>query len=326
MHKEYFVNKLQTNDEFMDFFMVKSISIKVGSNRKQYLDLTLSDNSGEVNGKKWDVSDEETLGLSQIKEGDLVKVKAVVTEWNGTKQLKVLKIRKGQKEDRCEMVDYIKAAPENPEDMYDYILGRVETIGDEGLKAIAENFLLREKERLLYYPAAMRNHHAELGGLLYHMRRMLTMGEKACEVYTNLDRDWIICGVVLHDMEKLNEIMSNQFGISPGYTFEGQLLGHIIQGITKVAELAKEAGLSEEKTVMLQHMILSHHYEAEFGSPKKPMFPEAEMLHYLDMMDAKMFDFEAALSGVNPGQFSERVRTLDGRMLYKASFKGDPTE
>lgn len=326
MHKEYFVNKLQTNDEFMDFFMVKSISIKVGSNRKQYLDLTLSDNSGEVNGKKWDVSDEETLGLSQIKEGDLVKVKAVVTEWNGTKQLKVLKIRKGQKEDKCEMVDYIKAAPENPEDMYDYILGRVETIGDEGLKAIAENFLLREKERLLYYPAAMRNHHAELGGLLYHMRRMLTMGEKACEVYTNLDRDWIICGVVLHDMEKLNEIMSNQFGISPGYTFEGQLLGHIIQGITKVSELAKEAGLSEEKTVMLQHMILSHHYEAEFGSPKKPMFPEAEMLHYLDMMDAKMFDFEAALSGVNPGQFSERVRTLDGRMLYKASFKGDPTE
>lgn len=326
MHKEFFVSTLQTNDEFMDFFMVKSISIKIGSNRKQYLDVTLGDNTGEVNGKKWDVNDDEAISLSAIKEGDLVKVKAVVTEWNGTKQLKVMKIRKGQKEDKCEMTDYIKAAPENPEDMYEYILGRVETISDEGLKAIAKKFMVDEKERLLYYPAAMRNHHAELAGLLYHIKRMLCMGEKACEVYTNLDRDWIICGVVLHDMEKLNEIKSNEFGISPGYTFEGQLLGHIIQGISKVSDMAREVGLSEEKTVMLQHMILSHHYEAEFGSPKKPMFPEAEMLHYLDMMDAKMFDFEAALSGVNPGQFSERVRTLDGRMLYKASFKSDITE
>ena len=86
-------------------------------------------------------------------------------------------------------------------------------------------------------------------------------------------------------------------------------------------ERAKKAGLSEEKTVMLQHMILAHHYEPEFGSPVRPMFPEAELLHYLDMLDAKMFDFEAALESVDGGQFSERVRTLDNRMLYKPSFK-----
>ena len=167
----------------------------------------------------------------------------------------------------------------------------------------------------------MKNHHAEMAGLLYHIKRMLVMGEKACEVYAQLDRDWIVCGVILHDMEKLNEIQSNELGISNGYTFEGQLLGHLVQGAAKVAEMAKEVGLSEEKTVMLQHMMVSHHYEPDFGSPKKPMFIEAEMLHYLDMIDAKMFDFEAALAGVDPGQFSERVRTLDGRMLYKPTFK-----
>ncbi|MBQ2217758.1 MAG: CMP-binding protein, partial [Firmicutes bacterium] len=94
-----------------------------------------------------------------------------------------------------------------------------------------------------------------------------------------------------------------------------------VLGAAKVAEMAKETGLSEERTVLLQHMMVSHHYEPDFGSPKKPMFIEAEMLHSLDMVDAKMFDFEAALAGVDPGQFSERVRTLDGRMLYKPTFK-----
>ncbi|MBR2099563.1 MAG: HD domain-containing protein, partial [Firmicutes bacterium] len=259
--------------------------------------------------------------LNRIKEGDLVKIRATVNEWNNVKQLRIARIRKGQKEDGCEMTDYIKAAPENPDGMYAFIRGEAERISDEGLRAMALLFLDREKQRLLYYPAAMKNHHAEMAGLLYHIKRMLVMGEKACEVYRQLDRDWIVCGVILHDMEKLNEIQSNELGISNGYTFEGQLLGHLVQGAAKVAEMAKEVGLSEEKTVMLQHMMVSHHYEPDFGSPKKPMFIEAEMLHYLDMIDAKMFDFEAALAGVDPGQFSERVRTLDGRMLYKPTFK-----
>jgi 3'-5' exoribonuclease len=122
-------------------------------------------------------------------------------------------------------------------------------------------------------------------------------------------------------MEKLNEIESNEWGISPGYTMEGQLLGHLIQGVKTIDRMAREAGISEEKAVMLEHMIISHHYEPEFGSPRKPMFPEAEVLHYLDMMDAKIYDFEDALAGVLPGEFSQRVRTLDGRLLYKPSFK-----
>ena len=114
---------------------------------------------------------------------------------------------------------------------------------------------------------------------------------------------------------------SNELGVSDGYTVKGNLLGHIVMGTIRMEERAKKAGLSEEKTVMLQHMILAHHYEPEFGSPVRPMFPEAELLHYLDMLDAKMFDFEAALEGVDGGHFSERVRTLDNRMLYKPTFK-----
>ena len=320
MSKEVCICDLKIDDEFTDFFMVRSLEIKIGANHKSYLDITVSDKSAEINGKKWDVSDEEAVVLSAISEGDLVKIKGSTSEWNGTKQLRILRIRKAQKEDNLDIRDFIKAAPEDPEEMYAYILKEANAINDEGLKKMAVTFLTEEKERLMYYPAAMKNHHAELGGLLWHIKRMLMMGKRACEVYTNLDKDWIVCGVILHDMEKLNEIESNLLGVSSGYSMEGQLLGHIAQGVKAVDKLAEKTGLENEKAIMLEHMVLSHHYEPDFGSPRKPMFPEAELLHYLDMVDAKMFDFEAALTGVEPGTFSERQRTLDGRMLYKPSF------
>jgi 3'-5' exoribonuclease len=324
--KQFYAGKLNTDDELTDFFMIKSVSIRTGSNGKDYLDLGLGDCSGEINGKKWDISPDELPALKALKEGDVVKIKGLVTEWNSVKQLRVQRIRKAAPTDDLVMSDYVKAAPEDPEEMFAYILERANAIKDEGLRRISVNTLEENRERLLYYPGAMRNHHAEMSGLLYHIRRMLTMGLKACQVYTGLDKDWVVCGVIMHDMEKLNELRANEFGISPGYTAQGNLLGHIVMGAVQLKERAEKAGLDEEKTMMLQHMIVSHHYEPEFGSPVRPMFPEAELLHYLDMIDAKMFDFEAVLEGVEPGGFSERVRTLDGRMLYNPTFERLNTE
>ncbi|MBQ4506694.1 MAG: HD domain-containing protein [Firmicutes bacterium] len=320
MSKEIYIADLNVDDNITEFFMVKSISLRVGSNGKQYLDLLLGDCSGEISGKKWDISDEESIGLSRIKEGDIVKIRAIVNEWNGAKQLRVGKIRLLSESDDIVIGDYVKAAPERAEDMFSYIRERALSVSDPELRSMALCFLDENKDRLMYYPGAMRNHHSEMAGLLYHIKRMLVMGEKACEVYEGLDRDWVVTGVILHDMEKLNELESNSFGVSPGYSFEGKLLGHIAQGVKAVELMAGKLGVSEEKKIMLEHMILSHHYEPEFGSPVRPMFPEAEMLHYLDMVDAKMYDFEDNLRMVGPGQFTERVRTLDGRMLYKPSF------
>jgi len=127
----------------------------------------------------------------------------------------------------------------------------------------------------------------------------------------------VLCGVVIHDIEKLNEIESDEYGVSPGYSFEGQMLGHIIQGVKTIDRLTLEMGFPREKAIMLEHMILSHHYEPDFGSPKKPLFPEAEILHYLDIVDARMFDFEEALEKTEPGSFSDRIFTLDNRKIYK---------
>jgi 3'-5' exoribonuclease len=316
--KETRISELKQDAEVQDFFMVKGIAVKIGANKKQYLDLQLGDATGEISAKKWDVADEELPALNEIKVQDIVKIKGTITEWNGLKQIRVGRIRKSVKEDVFDIADFIKSAPEKGDEMYSFVIGKANAIKDEDLKAICVKFLGQHKEKLLYYPAAQKNHHAELGGLLYHIKRMIITAEKICDVYSELNKDLVVAGVILHDIEKINEIDANELGIATGYSFEGQMLGHIMQGVISISKIAEELEVPQEKAIMLQHMILAHHYEPEFGSPKKPLFPEAEILHYLDLIDARMYDMQEALMATDPGEFSEKVWTLDNRKLYKA--------
>ena len=210
----------------------------------------------------------------------------------------------------------MKAAPEDPEEMYDYIFRSCDSIKDEDYRKLCLRVLEDNREKLMYYPAASKNHHAELGGLLYHTKRMLMNGERVCQVYTNLNKDLVIAGVVLHDIQKIFEIDADTDGMASGYSFEGQMLGHIVMGVKYIDKLADETDLPYEKKIMMEHMVLSHHYEPEFGSPKKPLFPEAEVLHYLDILDARMYDMEEAVAHTEPGGFSDRIWTLDNRRIY----------
>lgn len=318
--KQHYAADLMTGDEFDDFFLLKQAAVKTGSNQKQYIDMILSDKTGDVNGKKWDASEKEIAMAESFDGSVIIKVRTSVSEWQGKKQLRITRFRPAAAEDGFDVNEFIKTAPEKGEDMYEELLEKARSVSDPELRGVAVAVMERNREQLLYYPAASRNHHAEMCGLLYHMKRMLLMGEKACEVYTNLDRDWVVTGVLIHDIEKIREIASNEWGISPGYTFKGNMLGHIAQGVVMIDRLAEELGIGEEKTVMLEHMILTHHYEPEFGSPKRPMFPEAELLHYLDIFDARLFDMEDALASVEPGGFSDKVWTLENRRIYKRTF------
>ena len=273
--KQILVKDLKKEMEVIDFFMVKSVAVKTGSTGKPYLDVILGDNTGEINGKKWDVGTSDHL----LKEKDIVKIIAVVNEFNSQLQLKIQRIRKAVPEsnpdDIMDMGDFVKAAPEEPEEMYNYIYSACESMEDEDYRKLCLKVLDDNREKLMYYPAASKNHHAELGGLLYHTKRMLMNGERVCEVYTNLNKDLVTAGVVLHDMQKIFEIDADTDGMSSGYSFEGQMLGHIVMGVKYVDKLADEMDLPYEKKIMMEHMVLSHHYEPEFGSPKKPLFPEA---------------------------------------------------
>lgn len=318
--KNLYIKDLKEGQDFIDFFIVRASGVKIGSNGKKYLDITLGDKTGDLTAKKWDVSPSEEPALEAIKAGDIVKIKASVTVYRDAKQLRITKIRVAVEQDGVDPMHLVKSAPESGEEMYDFIYRKAIEMKDEELRLMSTNILSRNKGKLLYYPAAMRNHHAELAGLLWHMKRMIMHAEVLVTVYPILNRDLLVAGVIFHDIEKMTEIRSNEFGVSDGYSFEGRLLGHLVQGIKVIDELAKELGVSEEKSIMLQHMSISHHYEPEFGSPKKPLFPEAEMLHYLDIMDAKMYDIEEAMSSTEPGEFSDRIWSMDNRTFYRATF------
>lgn len=314
--KQVYIKDLQTGTDLTEFFMLKSVEVRTGSNKKHYLDMTLGDKTGEVSAKKWDLADEEMRRAKEYKEGSIIKIRGTVTEWNGMKQLKVIRIRMSNPEDEIAATDFIKAAPEDPEEMYRYIFEVADSITDEYLRRLTVLNLEEFKDKLMYYPAASKNHHAEMAGLLWHIKRMLQTGIAICKIYDFLDVDWVKCGVILHDLQKINEIRSNEWGISDGYSVEGQLLGHIVMGIRELDRQMRDLGFPREKAWLVEHMVLTHHYEPEFGSPKKPLFPEAEILHYLDVIDSRMYDMEDALSKTEKGEFSERIWTLENRRLY----------
>lgn len=320
--KPYYVKDLKVDEinRIEDYYLVKNADIRDGNQGKRHLYLTLADATGDVQAVKWSLNADEVERYSRMKTGMIIRFAGRCKEFKGAKQIVLDNIGNLINPEKMERADYYKSAPEESEEMYDFIMDRIRMMEDEELKELCLSFYEENRERLMYYPAAMSNHHAEYGGLLYHVKRMMMMGERACEVYTNLNRDLLIAGVAIHDIEKLNEINSDEFGVVPDYTLEGKMLGHLVMGVAAIHDRCEELGIDREKALMLEHMAISHHYEPEFGSPRKPLFPEAEMLHYLDMVDAKMFDMEDALANVEPGGFSEKVFTLDNRRLYKRTF------
>ena len=145
---------------------------------------------------------------------------------------------------------------------------------------------------------------------------MLRLAEGMLEVYPWLNRDLLLAGVILHDLGKIDELKSDRTGNVTDYTRDGQLLGHLVRGITNLRQAAEEAGVTGETVVLLEHMLLSHHGEAEFGSPRPPMFPEAEALHWLDITDARMNTMKAVVDKTPEGAFSEKIFSLDRRVYH----------
>lgn len=304
-------------DKIEGFYLVKSSDCKITNNSttNKYLDLMLIDSTGEINAKLWECNNGiETV----IKENILVKVRAVVTEYRGKLQLKIEKIRCVEEEDNIDIDEFIMAAPFKSEDMFETVLDYIEKIENEYIKGITEIIISKVSNKLMHYPAAKSNHHAIKGGLLYHITTMLKAAEKLMEIYTYLNKDLVYAGVILHDIAKIKEMESSELGIVSKYSVEGQLLGHIIQGISMIDEAGKSIGADEEIIMLLQHMILTHHYEPEYGSPKKPMIPEAELLHHLDVIDARMYDMQKAIKDIKKGEFSEKIYSLDGINIYKS--------
>ncbi len=308
------------DEKVTEFYMVKSCILRTSNKGGEYMDMVIGDNTGEMPAKVWDLNRPETAQVREIKGREAVKIQGVVTEWNGQRQMKIIRLRKANDTDHVDLSELVKTAPIDGEKLYKFIYSVAEHMEDDDFRALTMHLLEENHHRLTYFPAATRNHHAVKGGLLYHVYRMLRNAEGFCGVYPILNRDLLYCGVILHDIAKLEEIDSDEMGMADVYTFEGQMLGHIVQGIKMIDSAGILLNISDEKRIMLEHMLLSHHYEPEFGSPKKPMFPEAEMLHYLDIVDARIYDMEKELENTEPGSFSEKIWSMENRRIYRPEF------
>ena len=304
------------------FFLVKNLTLKTSpKNNRQYGDYQLADQTGEINAKLWEVAD--PTACPDV--GSFIKVQGLETEYQGKPQLRIDRMRLVTEEDPVDMGELVPSAPEDSRSMLKELGEYIERIEDEQLHALVEAYVAEVEQQLPYYPAALRNHHSIRAGLVYHTLSMLRMADGVLAVYPFLRRDLLFAGVIIHDLAKTEELDAKNTGIATQYTREGALLGHITQGIVLVDRLGRQLDTDTELVTLLEHMILSHHYEPEFGSPKRPMFPEAEVLHYLDILDARMYDFQKIEEGLRPGEFSEPVWLLQNRKLYKPQW-GSKTE
>ncbi|MTH53380.1 3'-5' exoribonuclease YhaM [Bacillus mangrovi] len=296
------------------YLLIKSSTKGVASNGKPFLTLILQDQSGEIEAKLWDAKqeDEQTYSAQGI-----VKIAGDIHHYRGRNQLKIKNIRPLQDHESFDVSDFLETAPLKKDEMMDTITQYIFEMKNPNIQRITRNLVKEHQQALLEYPAATKNHHEFVSGLAYHVVSMLKLAKSIAALYPSLDTDLLYAGVILHDLGKVTELSGP---ISTTYTVEGNLLGHISIMVNEIAQAAKELDIDSEEVVILQHLILSHHGKAEWGSPKPPMIKEAEILHYIDNLDAKMNMLDRALERVKPGEFSERVFALENRSFYKPVF------
>lgn len=304
---------INQNGLYEGFALITKSEKKVTAKGKDYLDLTLSDKDGEISAKYWDYN-ESVQG--QFPAETLVKVRGTISQYNGADQFRVERIRKATDTDDVNMADFVRSASYSGEYMYAQLSECVNGFADADFKKLVSYMLEQNKEKLLYWPAAYRLHHALRGGLLMHTLSIVRLCEGVCKVYPFVNRDLLLSGAILHDIAKLSEFVVGDTGIASGYSVEGNLIGHLVMGARMVDEAAKALAIPAEKSMLLQHMVLSHHGEPDFGAAVRPLFLEAELLSELDLMDARVYQIHDATAPLQKGAFTNRMWALEDRKMY----------
>jgi 3'-5' exoribonuclease len=318
--KDKYISDLTSSEdgeEFISFFLVLRKQLRTTQSNNPYLSLILSDKTGQLEGRVWDL--EDTRIAQDFNQGDFVKVRGCIQHYNDRLQIKVNQLRKAQPHE-VDKADMMPATIYDVEALWRQLLSFVESFTDPHLKLLLSTLLADPQIAAAYReaPAAKQLHHAWLGGLLEHVVSLLTLADRVAPHYPILHRDLLLTGVILHDIGKLREL---SWDIGFDYTVEGVLLGHIQIGAA-LAERTIDSlpGFPHKLRMLVLHMILSHHGKLEFGSPKLPMIPESLVLNFLDDLDAKMqamqSEFDRSIrEGRSPDEFTGKVWALDQRQL-----------
>ena len=247
----------------------------------------------------------------------MVKIRGEVSEYLCTLQITVSQIRLASENDVYDLKALVPVAPIDVAQELEQVENLVASIQDPDYRAICQAMLRRHTAAFQKIPAAKSVHHGFLSGLLMHTGQMLRIADFLAGLYADtLNRSLLLAGTLLHDFSKETEFTFSQLGLVTGYSVQGELLGHLVMGAQEVARTAEELGIPQEKSLLLQHMILSHHGEPEFGAAVRPVCAESELLSYIDMIDSRMEIYREAFQQLSPGQFSGRIFALD-KHIYR---------
>lgn len=293
-------------------FLVFNVAKCVNNNGGNYLNIELRDSSGSISAKKWESNiDDENLYVV----GNVVYIEGEVLKYKETLQIKIL----GGKLVDPNEVDaskFSKLPPIEKSELIKRFNDLIQTIKNPDCLRIIDYFVNKYQKEIFSFPAGISIHHDYSSGLLVHITTMAEIGKKLASLY-DANCDLLITGIILHDIGKVIEF---EGPVIFKYSLEGKLLGHISIMVSELKVASEKLNINSETILLLEHMVLSHHGEPEFGSPIRPLTKEAMLLSFIDNLDSKMVVANKALENVEPGEFSQKVFTLDNRCLYKPKY------
>ena len=290
--KTSFVSDLNSEQNITSFFLVCEKEVRNTREGKSYLRLELGDRTGTIEARMWDQFENAVRDFGR---DDIVKVQGRVEIYRQRPQLAVLQLRRARPEE-VDLTDFLPHTKEDVDKLWEQLLGYADSISNPWLKKLVAAIVSEPGLATRYKraPAAKVMHHAYLGGLLEHVVSLCGMAKQAAAHYPELNLDLLLTAAILHDVGKLDELCYER---AIGYTVEGQLLGHIVMELeTVIKAIDRIEGFPAALKTVVQHLLISHHGEYEFGSPKLPMIREALVFHYLDDLDSKLAAARDALA------------------------------
>lgn len=279
-----FVNRIKDRDQVDAVFLVKEKIMAMAKNGKPYMTLRLMDKTGEIEGRVWDNVDTLTETFDR---DDFIAIRSKATVYLGKMQLIIGELQRVPDE-QVVLADFLPEAERQIDEMEEELNTLLQSIKNTHLRSLLDSFFKDQAFLSLYKiaPAAKGMHHVYLGGLLEHSLAVARLVDVVVPLYKGLNRDLLIAGALLHDVGKVREM---SYLRSFDYTDEGKLIGHITIGVEMIHEkISAISGFPQELAMLLKHMILSHHGQYEYGSPKRPKTVEATILNYLDDLDSKI--------------------------------------
>lgn len=311
-------------DCFQGFYLLESAQTGTTAAGKPYLSFRLADITGELAGKLWDYSGPVGPGDA----GQVVRVSGRVETYQNAPQAILEQLRLAEAEDDVDLSVLVPTAPRDPARMLAYVESTLQKLDDADYRGVCLAMLERHREAFASIPGAKNMHHGFRHGLLMHTANMMRQAEMLARIYQDVvDRSLLIAGAFLHDIGKLKEYAVSPLGLVSDYAREGQLLGHLFLGAEEVGAVARSLDVPEEKVLLLQHLIASHHGKPEFGTIVLPKCPEAELLSEIDMIDSRMEMFRKTFEETPPGRFSSRkVYGLGNCSVYHPGQPEEPED